>query len=163
MALRISATCWSVMPDDAGRFAVVLATSPSGSDWPEGEVSSITTEGNVCSDFCGGTKALSIAGAVATAAGELDLAKSGLLHAGEATEGVVKIFGVVAGEATPSGEDAVPGFSVDAAAVSFFGNQAGEATGEVAPARAAEVFAALFPFAAPRSASNSSRGAKRPA
>src|SRR5580765_7214517 len=155
MARRISATCWSVMPDDAGRFAVVLATSPSGSDWPEGEASSITTEENCCSDFCGGTKALSIAGAVAAAAGEPDLAKSGLLHSGEATEGAVEIFGVVAGEAAPSGENAVLGFSVDAAAVSLFGDQAAEAIGEGALARATEVFAVLFPFAAPRSASNS--------
>src|SRR4029077_19265215 len=83
-----------------------------------------------------------------------------LLHArelklsGVAAESVAELFGVAAGEPTPAAA---------AFAISYLPDQACVDAGRVL-ARGAELFAAPpLPLGSPKSASNSSRGAKRPA
>ena len=104
-----------------------------------------------CSEFAGGTNAFSIAGVAATAA-ELELALAvslaGLLHAGDVKEEVGESFGVVAGDAAPSGENDVHRwrrncaenaalvFAAAAVAVSFLDDHAGLAAGVARSARA---------------------------
>src|SRR5260370_32805754 len=84
-----------------------------------------------------------------------------LLQAGE-----VKVTGVVAefaAELFRAAGEAAPTPAVTALAISFLLDQTGVATGS-AWARAVELFVGPpLPLASPKSASNSSRGARRPA